>query len=88
MIDSKAAANASIDQSVRLPDYFSCHNCVGANGRQVNRPNHPLANHGGWIELCQILREENNCAKQMLDRSLASGSVQIVLHFPAGEVSR
>ena len=61
-------SQASIDQSVNLPDYFSCSNCYG---------------RADW-RYCQELRREHLCAKEMLGRALASGAVEIHVVIPSG----
>lgn len=53
----------------------------------VHRPDHRYADQYGNVEVCQILRDENTCAKQMLLQAIQSGAVRIVLHLPA-EVGR
>lgn len=83
MIDSKATA--SIDQSVRMPDYFDCHNCIAWKGYYLYLPNHPMATKSGDVNMCYILQDQGACAKQILANAINSGSVQIVLHLSAGK---
>lgn len=64
MLDSKAAA--TVDQSISMPDYFSCRNCIAWQ----------------YHSKCQKLQDAGLCAKQILSRALDSGNVRIVLHLP------
>lgn len=66
---NNSSAQAHVDQSVNLPDYFSCHNCVA------------YLWHGKW---CDNFQAEGRCAKAALTQALASGAVQIHLYLPAG----
>lgn len=66
MLDQKTTAQAAIDQSVRLPDYFSCQNCIAWKNN---------------YNMCYILQERHVCAKQMLAKALSIGAVQIHLHL-------
>lgn len=80
MLD-RADARASVDQSVRLPDYFSCKNCIAYKGYYLHAPNHPLAGKNGDVNMCYILQDRGTCAKKVLANAVAAGNVQIHLHF-------
>lgn len=67
MLDS-TKASATVDQSIRLPDYFGCSNCKGNDA----------------LVFCRELRAEGLCAKEMLREALKMGAVQVILHLPAG----
>ena len=75
MLDSQA--KATIDQSMRIPDFFSCKACRGDGARQEMRPGHPLADGCGWVYACTILKEEGRCRLDMLREALQSGAVQV-----------
>lgn len=80
MLD-KTKARASVEQSIKLPDYFSCQNCVAWKGNYVSSPGHPLADKSGFVDMCYILQDRHTCAKQMLGQAIATGAVQIHLHL-------
>ena len=80
MLD-KTEARASAEQSVKLPDYFSCQNCIAWKGISVRLPGHPLASQGGYVDMCHILQERHACAKQMPNQAIMTGAVQIHLHL-------
>jgi hypothetical protein len=70
MLDnSQSNANARVDQSINLPDFFSCNNCRA--GKLIGS------------DLCRELRSEDLCAKQMLADALRSGAVRIQLYISA-----
>jgi len=75
MLDSQA--QATIDQSTKVPDFFSCCNCAGYDRTQTKQPGHPLASQYGWVDVCIILREEGRCRLDMLREALRSGAVQV-----------
>lgn len=84
MIDT-TISKASIDQSVNLPDYFSCQNCIAWKGKHVNIPTHEFADRNGWVDMCYILREQNRCAKDALVSAINSGAIQITLYLPGAK---
>jgi hypothetical protein len=68
MLDNaQSNASAKVSQEIKYPDFFSCRNCKGWE----------------WSNICRELRQNGDCAKQMLRQSLASGAVQVVLYAPA-----
>jgi hypothetical protein len=56
--------NASIENKLEIPDYFSCKNCT-------------VGRYGG--QLCEQLVAEHRCAKVHLGEAIASGQVTVVL---------
>ena len=70
----QAQSTSKVSQEVNLPDFFSCRNCRGWNTDCY---------HYETKAICQDLRREGLCAKQMLSQALASGAVQVVLYTPA-----
>jgi hypothetical protein len=80
MMDKNTANSQSlIDQSVTIPDYFSCRNCIAWDKAQIRKPGHRTAGSNGWATTCEVLRDEHTCAKQMLAEAIKSGQVQIQL---------
>jgi hypothetical protein len=65
--NAQSQSSAKVSQEVNLPDFSSCRNCQGWQ----------------WSRICEDLRRDGICAKQMLRDSLASGAVQVVLYAPA-----
>ncbi|HEX9925322.1 MAG TPA: hypothetical protein VGD99_21880 [Anaerolineae bacterium] len=61
-------ATATIDQSVNLPDYFSCRQCT-------------VWDYGG--RLCDRMQQAGRCRAAALGRALDAGHIQITLHLPA-----
>lgn len=80
MLDSEA--RAKVDQSVRLPDFFSCKSCVGYD-KTVYRPSDGRASTEGWVNYCDVLREENRCRIDLLRLALQNGAISIVM--PLGQ---
>jgi hypothetical protein len=65
--NTQSSASARISQELNIPDYFSCQCCNGSR----------------WFSICEDLRREGRCAKDMLAQALASGAVRVVVHTPA-----
>lgn len=84
MIDT-TTSRASIDQSVNLPDYFSCQNCIAWKGKHLHQPGHQYADRQGFVDMCYILREQNRCAKDGLMAAINSGAIQITLYLPGAK---
>ncbi len=69
MLDN-SSSKATIDQSIRLPDYFSCQNCAA------------FSYHGGR---CEAFQQAGRCRAEMLGEALRLGAVQVVLYLPVGK---
>lgn len=75
MNDSNANSSANIDQSINLPDFFGCGNCVVVkNARLI--PFSELSGGGA----CRQMQEAGRCRAEALRLALQSGAVQIHLH--------
>jgi hypothetical protein len=79
MIDNTANSQSLIDQSMHIPDYFSCQNCIAWHNSQIRKPGHRTAGANGWATTCEVLRDEGACAKRMLSDAIRSGQVEIHL---------
>lgn len=66
-MQDNTTSNATIDQSIKMPDYFSCHNCAAK----------------AWAgEMCAEFQAAGRCRADMLRQALQSGAVQVVLYLP------
>jgi len=65
---NNSQSTARIENSFKLPDYFSCQNC--------------LAWKYGNSDKCNEFYQTGRCAKFMLGEALRSGAVQIMLYLP------
>ena len=76
MMGNSSNAQAKIEQSVKIPDYFSCHNCMA-------QPFRSLVRNGKQIQVneCEEFQAAGRCAKVMLAQAIQAGQVQIVLHL-------
>ena len=65
-------ATATIDQSVRQPDIFSCRGCKAFYSVPFWRD---------W-ELCEEFRRTNICARKLLAMAISAGAIQITVTEP------
>jgi hypothetical protein len=69
MLD-QSSSKAVIDQSIKMPDYFSCNECAA-------KP---------WQgERCDEFQAAGRCRAAMLGQALQSGAVQVTLYLPVGK---
>lgn len=64
-------SSAKIDNSVNLPDYFSCNSCK--------------AKAYGGSDICDLFQQRGRCRAATLDAAIATGQIKIVMSLPAGE---
>lgn len=67
MLDNQNRNRATIDNSTRIPDYFSCQQCI-AGPKQ-------------YTDTCRRLRQEGACRALMLARALETGAVSVHIHM-------
>jgi hypothetical protein len=71
-MNSQASSTSKIDNSINLPDYFSCSDCPAGK-----------YHHGGK---CDEFQRAGRCRAVMLAKALEAGRVQIHLHIPVGRL--
>lgn len=60
-------SSAVVDQSIKMPDYFSCNECAARHWQG---------------QKCAEFQTAGRCRVAMLGQALASGAVQVVLYLP------
>lgn len=69
MLD-KTTSTATVDQSIRMPDYFSCNECTARHWQG---------------QKCAEFQAANRCRAAMLARAIELGAVQVTLYLPVGK---
>jgi len=72
-------STSTIDQSIRLPDYFGCSNCVVYLNRHVM----PFVDTADG-KACKQAQAAGRCRADTLRQAIAAGAVQIHIVLPVG----